>query len=88
MKKKKKSSDSVQEFEDSSSIATQKRRILAMVMWYLPIISQLWRLFLNPRNTEMMAWHFDKHNKKDEKMVPNGQILMGSIEISEESTIM
>src|SRR6266542_3672347 len=47
VKKKKKSSDGAEEFEDSSSNAGKKRRSPAMVMWYLPVISQLRRLFSN-----------------------------------------
>ena len=46
----------------------KKRRTPAMVMWYLPVISQLRRLISNPRNAEMMTWYFDKHNKKDGKL--------------------
>ena len=54
-KKKKKSFDGVEEFEDSSSNATKKRRTSAMVIWYLPVISRLLHLFLNPRDAEMMS---------------------------------
>ena len=59
--------DGVEE-EDNSSNAGKKRRILTMIMWYLSVISRLKRLFSNPRDAEMMSWHFDKLNHKDEKL--------------------
>ena len=43
--------DSV-EVEDTASNARKKRKIPAMVMWYLPVIARLKRLFLNPRDSQ------------------------------------
>ena len=47
--------DDSAELEDTVSNATTKRKIPAMVMWYLPVIARLKRLFLNPRNSELMS---------------------------------
>jgi hypothetical protein len=30
---------------------------LALVMWYLPVIDHLKRMFSNPRNVELLLWH-------------------------------
>ncbi|KAL6607941.1 hypothetical protein ACP70R_041004 [Stipagrostis hirtigluma subsp. patula] len=43
-----------------------KRKIPAMVMWYLPVIDRLRRLFSNPRDSELMHWHVDKRKKGDD----------------------
>src|SRR5438105_11973636 len=60
--------DSV-EVEDTSSNTGKKRKIPAMVMWYLPVIARLKRLFSNPRSSELMSWHFEQaRNKTDEKI--------------------
>ena len=38
-----------------------------MVMWYLPVIARLKRLFSNPRDSELMSWYFEQaRNKTDE----------------------
>ena len=39
----------------------------AKVMWYLPIIPRLRRLFRNPREAELLRWH-DEERKKDGKL--------------------
>src|SRR5437762_6426129 len=38
------------EVEDTASNARKKRKFSAMVMWYLPVISRMMRLFSNPRD--------------------------------------
>src|SRR6266498_5398134 len=61
--------DDSTELEDTSSNAGKKRKILAMFMWYLPVIARLKRLFSNPRESELMSWHFEQAcNKNDEKL--------------------
>jgi hypothetical protein len=44
----------------------KKSKILALVMWYLPVIDRLKRLFSNPREAELMRWHAEnrKQNNK------------------------
>ena len=34
-----------------------KKRVLAKVMWYFPLISRLKRLFMNKTNAKLMRWH-------------------------------
>jgi hypothetical protein len=34
-------------------------KIPALVMWYLPLIDRLKRVFSNPRDVELVRWHFD-----------------------------
>jgi hypothetical protein len=42
-----------------------KRKILALVMWYLPVIDRLKRVFSNPRDAELVHWHSEKHREND-----------------------
>ena len=60
--------DSV-EVEDTASNARKKRKIPTMVMWYLPVIARLKRLFSNPRDSELMSWHFEQAQKKTDEML-------------------
>jgi hypothetical protein len=45
-----------------------KRKILALVMWYLPVINHLKRVFSNPRDVEFVRWHSEKHRDNDEEI--------------------
>jgi hypothetical protein len=45
-----------------------KRKILAVVMWYLPVIDHLKRVFSSPRDAEQVRWHFEKHRENDEEI--------------------
>jgi hypothetical protein len=45
-----------------------KRKILAVVMWYLPVIDRLKRVFSNPRDAEQVHWHFEKRRENDEEI--------------------
>jgi hypothetical protein len=65
---KKKKSNAGRDEEDTSSNAEKKRRSPAMVMWYLPVIPRLQRLYSNPRDSELMRWHFDKRKKDGTKL--------------------
>src|SRR6266540_1419277 len=59
--------DDSAEVEDTASNARKKRKIPSMVMWYLPVIARLKHLFSNPRDSELMRWHFEQaRNKTDE----------------------
>ena len=61
--------DDSAEVEDTSSNARKKRKIPTMVMWYLPVIARLKRLFSNPRYSELMSWHYEQaRNKTDETL--------------------
>jgi predicted nucleic acid-binding Zn-ribbon protein len=41
----------------------KKRKISALVMWYLPVINHLKRVFSNPRDVELICWHSEKRRK-------------------------
>jgi hypothetical protein len=43
-----------------------KREVPALVMWYLPVIDRLKRMFSNPRDAELLLWH--ANCKTDEKI--------------------
>jgi hypothetical protein len=45
-----------------------KRKIPALVMWYLPVIERLKCVFSNPRNAELMHWHYEKRRENDEEI--------------------
>src|SRR5207237_284568 len=58
--------DDSTEVEDTASNARKKRKIPAMIMWYLPVIARLKHLFSNLRDSELMRWHFEQaRNKTD-----------------------
>jgi hypothetical protein len=33
-----------------------KRKVFALVMWYLPVINHLKHMFSNPRDSELLLW--------------------------------
>jgi len=43
-----------------------KRKITALVMWYLLVIDLLKRLFSNPRGVTLMRWYSEQRSKNDE----------------------
>jgi hypothetical protein len=45
-----------------------KRKILALVMWYLPVIDHLKCVFSNPRDAELVHWHSEKRRENDEEI--------------------
>src|SRR5438128_7526476 len=61
--------DDSAEVEDTAFNARKKRKIPAMVMWYLPVIARLKRLFSNPRDSELMSWLFEQAQKKTDEML-------------------
>jgi uncharacterized Zn finger protein (UPF0148 family) len=73
MKKKNKkktaiSPESVDDENDSNKEDNKKRKIPALVMWYIPVIDCLKRVFSNPRDAELICWHSEKHRKNDEEI--------------------
>jgi hypothetical protein len=45
-----------------------KRKIPALMMWYLPVIDHLKCVFSNPRDVELVHWHSEKRRKNDEEI--------------------
>jgi hypothetical protein len=43
-----------------------KRRIPALVMWYLPVPDCLRRMFLNPKEVAPMTWWDDERKEDDD----------------------
>jgi hypothetical protein len=46
--------ESIDDKNDSSKKDNKKRKISALVMWYLPVIDHLKRVFSNPRDAELI----------------------------------
>jgi hypothetical protein len=51
---------------DQDIEGSKERKVLALVMWYLPVIDLLNHMFSNPRDAELLLWHVN-HNT-DEKI--------------------
>jgi hypothetical protein len=71
MKKKNKKNtaigtESVDDENNSDKEDNKKRKIHALVMWYLPVIDHLKRVFSNPRDAELVRWHSEKRIKNNE----------------------
>jgi hypothetical protein len=45
-----------------------KRKIPTLVIWYLPVIDHLKRVFSNPRDTEIVRWDSVKCRENDEEI--------------------
>jgi hypothetical protein len=45
-----------------------KRKIPALVMWYLPVIDRLKFVFSNRRDAEMVRWYSEKRRENDEEI--------------------
>jgi cupin superfamily acireductone dioxygenase involved in methionine salvage len=61
-------SKSVDDETDPDKEDKMKRKISALVMWYLPVIDHLKRVFSNPRDAELVRWHSEKHMENDEEI--------------------
>jgi hypothetical protein len=61
------SPESVDE-NDSDKEDNKKRKIPALVMWYLPVIDHLKHVFSNPRDAEQVCWHSEKCRKNNEEI--------------------
>jgi hypothetical protein len=46
-----------------------KRKIPALVMWYLLVIDHLKRVFSNPRDAELVRWYSEKRRENDEEIL-------------------
>jgi hypothetical protein len=73
MKKKNKKNtaigpESVDDENDSDKEDNKKRKIPALVMWYLPVIDRLKRVFSNTWNAELVRWHSEKRRKNNEEI--------------------
>jgi hypothetical protein len=73
MKKKNKKNttigpESVDDENDSDKEDNKKRRILALVMWYLLVIDHLKHVLSNPRDAELVRWHSEKRKKNNEEI--------------------
>ena len=44
----------------------KQRKILALVIWYLPVVDHLRQMFLNPKEAAMMTWWDDERKKDDD----------------------
>lgn len=44
----------------------RKRKIPALVMWYLPVTDRLRRIFLNPKEAALMTWWYDERPVDDD----------------------
>jgi hypothetical protein len=51
---------------DQDIQGSKERKVPALVMWYLPVIDCLKRLFSNPRDDQLLLWHMKR--KTDEKI--------------------
>jgi hypothetical protein len=60
--------ESVDDENDSDKADNKKRKIPALVMWYLPMIDRLKRVFCNPRDAELVRWHSEKRRKNNEEI--------------------
>jgi hypothetical protein len=60
--------ESVDDENDSDKEDNKKRKIPALVMWYLPMIDRLKCVFSNPRDVELVRWHSEKHRKNNEEI--------------------
>jgi hypothetical protein len=61
-------SESVDDENDPDKEDNKKRKIPDLVVWYLPVIDHLKRVFSNPRDAELVRWHFEKHMKNNEEI--------------------
>jgi uncharacterized Zn finger protein (UPF0148 family) len=60
--------ESVDDENDSNKEDNKKRKIPTLVMWYLPVIDRLKRVFSNPRDAELVRWHSEKRRKNNEEI--------------------
>jgi hypothetical protein len=68
-KNKNKTAIGPESVDDEADLDTEdmpKRKILALVMWYLSVIDRLKYVFSNPKDVELVRWHFEKRRENDE----------------------
>jgi hypothetical protein len=61
-------SESVDDETDPDKEDNKKRKITALVIWYLPVIDHLKCVFSNPRDAELVCWHSEKRMENDEEI--------------------
>jgi hypothetical protein len=54
--------------ETDSDEDKKKKKIPALMMWYLPVIDHLKHVFSNPRDVELVCWHSEKRRKNNEEI--------------------
>jgi hypothetical protein len=59
---------SVDDEADPDKEDKAKRNIPALVLWYLPVIDHLKRVFSNPRDAELVRWHSKKRRENVEEI--------------------
>jgi hypothetical protein len=62
------SPESVDDEADPDKEDKTKRKFPTLVMWYLLVIDHLIRVFTNPKDVELVRWHFEKRRENDEKI--------------------
>jgi hypothetical protein len=60
--------ESVDDENDSDKEDSKKRKIPALVMWYLPVIDHLKHVFSNPRDADLVRWYSEKRRKNNEEI--------------------
>jgi len=45
-----------------------RKKIPALMMWYLPVVDRLRCLFANPEDAQLMSWHASDEHKDDGKL--------------------
>jgi hypothetical protein len=68
---KKKTAIGPESANDEADLGTEnmmKRKIPALIMWYLPVIDHLKCVFSNPRDAELVRWHSKKRRENDEEI--------------------
>jgi hypothetical protein len=71
IKNKNKTAIGLQIIDDEADLDKEdmtKRKIPALVMWNLPVIDHLKRMFFNPRDAELVRWHSEKHRENDQEI--------------------
>jgi hypothetical protein len=60
--------ESVDDEADLDKEDMTKRKIFALVMWYLLVTDHLKHVFSNSRDAELVRWHSEKCRENDEKI--------------------
>jgi hypothetical protein len=60
--------ESVDDKADPDKEGMTKRKNPALVMWYLPLIDHLTRVFSNPRDAELVRCHSEKRRENDKEI--------------------
>jgi hypothetical protein len=60
--------ESVDDENDFDKEDNKKRKIPALVMWYLLVIDHGKHVFSNPRDVELVRWHSEKCRKNNEEI--------------------